>query len=88
LTKTGLSVALVENELVGGHAFRVKHYFGPPEVVTEASEVEGAVHGMLSVESFLSRRDKFVDQWDDSKEKGVLEKAGVAIVHGQGHLDA
>jgi pyruvate/2-oxoglutarate dehydrogenase complex dihydrolipoamide dehydrogenase (E3) component len=42
---------------------------------------------MLSVESVLSRRDKFVDQWDDSKEKGALEKAGVTIVRGQGHLE-
>lgn len=47
----------------------------PPEVITEASEVEGAkqaVHGMLSPESVLSRRNKFVDHWDDSKEKRAL----------------
>jgi pyruvate/2-oxoglutarate dehydrogenase complex dihydrolipoamide dehydrogenase (E3) component len=31
--------------------------------------------------------DKFVDHWDDTKLKGTLEKAGVAIVRGQGHLD-
>lgn len=95
LTKIGLSVALVENEMVGGEChfwacIPSKALLRPPEVVTEASEVEGtkqAVHGMLSVESVLSRRDKFVDQWDDSKEKGALEKAGVTIVRGQGHLE-
>jgi pyruvate/2-oxoglutarate dehydrogenase complex dihydrolipoamide dehydrogenase (E3) component len=95
LTKTGLSVALVENELVGGEChfwacIPSKALLRPPEVVTEASEVEGAkqaVHGMLSAESVLSRRNKFVDQWDDGKEKGALEEAGVAIVRGQGRLD-
>ncbi len=94
LTNTGLSVALVENELVGGEChfwacIPSKALLRPPEVVTEVSEVEGAkqaVHGMLSVESVLSRRNKFVDQWDDSKEKRALEKAGVTIVRGQGHL--
>lgn len=95
LTKTGLSVALVENELVGGECHfwactPSKALLRPPEVVTEASEVEGAkqaVRGMLSAESVLSRRNKFVDQWDDSNEKGALEKAGVAILRGQGYLD-
>jgi hypothetical protein len=46
-----------------------------------------AVHGMFSAESVLSRRDKFVDQWDDSKEKGALEASTFAefesVVHKQ-----
>jgi pyruvate/2-oxoglutarate dehydrogenase complex dihydrolipoamide dehydrogenase (E3) component len=95
LAKTGISVALVENELVGGEC----HYWAcvpskallrPPEVLSEASEVEGVeqtIHSMPNVMSVLSRRDRFVDQWDDSREKGALEKAGVVIVRGQGHLD-
>jgi pyruvate/2-oxoglutarate dehydrogenase complex dihydrolipoamide dehydrogenase (E3) component len=45
-----------------------------------------AFHKPLCCESVHSRRDKFADQWDDSKVKGTLEKAGVAIVRGQGHL--
>jgi pyruvate/2-oxoglutarate dehydrogenase complex dihydrolipoamide dehydrogenase (E3) component len=90
-----MSVALVENELVGGEC----HYWAcvpskallrPPEALTEAGEVEGtkqAVHGPLSTEAVLSRRDKFVDHWDDSNLKGALEKAGVTIVRGQGGVN-
>jgi pyruvate/2-oxoglutarate dehydrogenase complex dihydrolipoamide dehydrogenase (E3) component len=95
LVKTGISVALVENELVGGECHfwacvPSKALLRPSEVLSEASEVEGAkqtVHGMPNVMSVLSRRDRFVDQWDDSREKEALEKAGVVIVRGQGHLD-
>ncbi len=95
LAKTGMSVALVENELVGGECnywacVPSKALLRPPEALTEASEVEGAkqaVRGLLSAESVLSRRDKFVDNWDDSNMKAMVEKAGVVVVRGQGHLD-
>ena len=95
LTKKGMSVALVENELVGGEChfwacIPSKALLRPPEALTEANEVEGAkqaVHGRLSAESVLSRRDKFADQWDDNKVKNTLEKGGVTIVRGQGELD-
>ena len=88
LAKTGISVALVENELVGGEChfwacIPSKALLRPSEVLSEASEVEGAkqtVHGMPNVMSVLSRRDRFVDQWDDGREKEALEKAGVVIV--------
>ena len=90
-----MSVALVENELVGGECnywacVPSKALLRPPEALTEASEVEGAkqaVRGLLSAESVLSRRDKFVDNWDDSNMKAMVEKAGVVVVRGQGHLD-
>jgi pyruvate/2-oxoglutarate dehydrogenase complex dihydrolipoamide dehydrogenase (E3) component len=95
LAKNGISVVLVENELVGGEChfwacIPSKALLRPPEALTEANEVEGAkqaVHGRLSAESVLSRRDRFADQWDDSKVKGTLEKGGVVIMRGQGQLD-
>jgi pyruvate/2-oxoglutarate dehydrogenase complex dihydrolipoamide dehydrogenase (E3) component len=94
LTKNGISVVLVENELVGGEChfwacIPGKALLRPPEALTEANEVEGAkqaVHGRLSAESVLSRRDRFADQWDDNKVKNTLEKGGVTIVRGQGQL--
>ena len=95
MAKNGRSVVLVENELVGGEChfwacIPSKALLRPPEALTEANEVEGAkqaVYGRLSAESVLSRRDRFADQWDDSKVKGTLEKGGVVIVRGQGQLD-
>jgi pyruvate/2-oxoglutarate dehydrogenase complex dihydrolipoamide dehydrogenase (E3) component len=95
LVKNGMSAALVENELVGGEChfwacIPSKALLRPPEALTEANEVEDArqaVHGRLSAESVLSRRDRFADQWDDSKVKGTLEKGGVVILRGQGQLD-
>jgi dihydrolipoamide dehydrogenase len=57
--------------------------------LTEASEVEGAkqaVHG-LSAEAVFSRRNKFVHNWDGSNVKAMVEKAGVVVVRGWGHLD-
>jgi pyruvate/2-oxoglutarate dehydrogenase complex dihydrolipoamide dehydrogenase (E3) component len=95
LVKSGMSAALVENELVGGECnywacVPSKALLRPPEALTEASEVEGAkqaVHGHLSAESVLSRRNKFVDNWDDSNMKAMVEKTGVVVVRGRGHLD-
>jgi pyruvate/2-oxoglutarate dehydrogenase complex dihydrolipoamide dehydrogenase (E3) component len=95
LVKNGMSVALVENELVGGECnywacVPSKALLRPPEALTEASEVEGAkqaVHGQLSAESVFSRRNKFVDNWDDSNMKAMVEKPGVVVVRGRGHLD-
>ncbi len=95
LVKNGMSVALVENELVGGECnywacVPSKALLRPPEALTEASEVEGAkqaVHGQLSAESVFSRRNKFVDNWDDSNMKAMVEKKGVVVVRGLGHLD-
>ena len=94
MAKNGISVVLVENELVGGEChfwacIPSKALLRPPEALTEANEVEGAkqaVHGRLSAESVLSRRDRFADQWDDSKVRGTLEKGGVVIVRGQGQI--
>lgn len=93
--KNGLSVALIEDELVGGDC----HYWAcipskallrPPEALSESQRVGGAkqaVNGELSVESVLSRRDAFVDHWEDRKIDGMLEKSGVKVIHGHGRLN-
>jgi pyruvate/2-oxoglutarate dehydrogenase complex dihydrolipoamide dehydrogenase (E3) component len=96
LAKNQLSVALVENELVGGDC----HYWAcipskamlrPPEALSEAREVEGskqATQGILSVKSVLTRRDKFVDDWNDSNLANTLQKGGIDIIRGLGELYA
>ena len=92
--KNGFSVALVESELIGGEC----HYWSctpskallrPPEAINEALHVDGArqaVRGKLDVQAVLSRRDEYVDNWDDSRIKGIYEKKGNAIFRGVGRL--
>src|SRR2546425_10556617 len=91
-TKNGFSVALVEDELVGGDCaywacIPSKALLRPPEALTEAREVNGsrqAAQGPLSVESTLTRRDAFVDNWQDDNMTKMLQEGGVDIVRGQG----
>lgn len=93
--KSGLSAALVESSLVGGDC----HYWAcipskallrPPEALDEACHVDGArqaVIGKMDVESVFSRRNSFVDNWNDSKLANVLVGKGVVILRGKGRLD-
>jgi len=95
LAKNSFSVALVENELVGGDCaywacIPSKALLRPPEALTEAREVNGskqAAQGQLSVESTLTRRDTFVNNWKDDTLTKMLQEDGVEIVRGQGRLD-
>ena len=82
LAKNSFSVALVENELVGGDCaywacVPSKALLRPPEALTEAREVDGsrqAAQGLLSVESVLTRRDTFVDHWNDDNLTKMLAR--------------
>jgi pyruvate/2-oxoglutarate dehydrogenase complex dihydrolipoamide dehydrogenase (E3) component len=95
LAKNLFSVALVENELVGGDCaywacIPSKALLRPPEALTEAREVDGsrqAAQGPISVESTLTRRDTFVDHWKDDNLTKMLQEGGVDIIRGQGKLD-
>ena len=95
LAKNSFSVALVENELVGGDCaywacIPSKALLRPPEALTEAKEVDGsrqAAQGQLGVESVLARRDRFVDHWNDDNMTKALQESGVDIIRGQGKLD-
>ena len=95
LAKNSFSVALVENELVGGDCaywacIPSKALLRPPEALTEAKEVDGsrqAAQGPLGVESVLTRRDRFVDHWNDNNMTKALQESGVDIIRGQGKLD-
>jgi pyruvate/2-oxoglutarate dehydrogenase complex dihydrolipoamide dehydrogenase (E3) component len=95
LAKNSFSVALVEDELVGGDCaywacIPSKALLRPPEALTEAREVDGsrqAAQGPLSVKSTLTRRDTFVNHWNDDTLTKMLQEDGVEIVRGQGRLD-
>jgi pyruvate/2-oxoglutarate dehydrogenase complex dihydrolipoamide dehydrogenase (E3) component len=94
LADNGLSVALVERELVGGEcAFYAcmpsKALLRPAQALAEARRVPGAaeaVSGAIDVTAVLRRRDEVVHNLDDSTQMPWIEKRSIELVRGQGVL--
>jgi pyruvate/2-oxoglutarate dehydrogenase complex dihydrolipoamide dehydrogenase (E3) component len=94
LAEGGLSVTLIERELVGGEcAFYAcmpsKALLRPAEALAEARRVAGAAEaadGRIDVESVLARRDEIIHGLDDSGKLPWLEERGIALVRGDGEL--
>lgn len=90
----GLSVVVVEAELVGGECsywacVPSKALLRPAAALSAARAVAGAdaaATGELDVEAVLRRRDEFVGGWDDSSQESWLEKTGIDLVRGHGRL--
>ncbi|OBI80841.1 NAD(P)/FAD-dependent oxidoreductase [Mycobacterium sp. 1245805.9] len=95
LAAVGLSVALVEDRLVGGEC----HYWGcnpsktllrPIEVLNLARAVPGvreAVSGQkLDVSAVFAKRDELIEHLSDQDRTASLQQAGVAVFHGFGRL--
>ena len=86
----GLSVALVERELVGGECsywacIPSKTLLRPGDVVAEARRVPGAaeaVTGAIDVEAALKQRDYMTSDWDDAGQLPWLEERGITLVRG------
>jgi pyruvate/2-oxoglutarate dehydrogenase complex dihydrolipoamide dehydrogenase (E3) component len=94
LAKHGLSVALVERELVGGECsfyacMPSKALLRPAQALAETRRVPGAAQaamGDLDVEAALRRRDEIVHDLDDGAQLPWLEERGVTLVRGHGEL--
>ena len=94
LAKGGLSVALIEQELVGGEcAFYAcmpsKALLRPAQALAEARRVGGAaeaIRGEIDVRAVLDRRDEIIHGLDDSGQLPWLEDQGIALVRGHGQL--
>src|SRR5690606_129359 len=90
--RTGLSVALVEAELVGGECsywacIPSKTLLRPGAVRAEARGVPGAdVADGLDVPAILARRDTMVADWDDAGQVSWVEGAGITLVRGLGRV--
>ncbi|SRR5579875_1635277 len=90
----GLSVALVEQALVGGDCsywacMPSKALLRPPEALAGARAVDGArqaAQGELEVGAVLRRRDSFAAHWDDGGQARWVNGIGVELVRGEGRL--
>jgi pyruvate/2-oxoglutarate dehydrogenase complex dihydrolipoamide dehydrogenase (E3) component len=93
-TQHGLTVAIVETELVGGECsywgcMPSKALLRPTEVLNHARSVPAAaaaVTGEVDVEKALSSRDAFRSNLDDQAQVDWLEGAGVTLFRGHGRL--
>ncbi|GAA0360452.1 NAD(P)/FAD-dependent oxidoreductase [Actinoallomurus spadix] len=91
----GLTVAIVESELVGGECsywacMPSKALLRPAAALADAGRVAGAreaVTGTLDAAAVLRRRDDFASHWKDDGQVGWLDSAGITLVRGHGRLD-
>ncbi len=94
LADSGLSVALVERELVGGECsfyacMPSKALLRPVQAFAEARRVAGAaeaVTGEVDVAAVLRRRDEVVHDLSDDAQMGWIEERSIELVRGQGIL--
>src|SRR3954467_5926066 len=90
----GLSVALVEDRLVGGECsywagMPSKALLRPDEALEEAQRIPGAAEaltGSLDVQAVLDRRDEVIHDLDDAVQLPWLERRGVELFRGRGRL--
>ncbi|MEW1685504.1 NAD(P)/FAD-dependent oxidoreductase [Streptomyces sp. NPDC093594] len=91
----GLSVAVVERELVGGECsywacVPSKALLRPVIAVADARRVEGArqaVTGRIDTDGVFARRNRYVTDWDDSGQAHWVKSIGADLFRGQGRLD-
>jgi pyruvate/2-oxoglutarate dehydrogenase complex dihydrolipoamide dehydrogenase (E3) component len=91
----GLSVAIVERELVGGEC----NYWGcvpskallrPVLALADARRVDGAreaVTGSIAPAGVFGRRDRYVTNWDDRSLAAGVGAMGVELFRGEARLD-
>lgn len=92
---TGLDVAIVERELVGGECaywacIPSKALLRPVLAVADADRVDGArqeVSGPPDASGAFERRDGFVSSWRDGGQAEWLNNVGIDLVRGHGRLD-
>jgi pyruvate/2-oxoglutarate dehydrogenase complex dihydrolipoamide dehydrogenase (E3) component len=91
----GLSVAVVERELVGGECsywacIPSKAMLRPVVAVADADRVEGArqaISGPIDASAVFKRRDGYVSDWHDDGQADGVRSLGATLVRGHGRLD-
>ena len=90
----GLSVAVVEHELVGGvcsywACIPSKAILRPVVAVGDARKVDGArqaVTGPVDAKAVFARRDGWVSDWNDEGQANYLKSIGADLIRGHGRL--
>jgi len=93
--KEGLSVVVVESELVGGECsywacMPSKALLRPGSALRAVRDVDGAkqaVTGRIDPAAVFARRDRIVADFDDGGQVSWLDSAGIDLVRGRGRLD-
>jgi pyruvate/2-oxoglutarate dehydrogenase complex dihydrolipoamide dehydrogenase (E3) component len=96
VARGGLTVAIVERELVGGECsywacMPTKALLRSAAALRAVRRLPGAreaVTGDLDVAAVLARRDSFASQWKDDGQVSWLESAGIVLHRGQGRLSS
>ncbi|MFF2808165.1 dihydrolipoyl dehydrogenase family protein [Streptomyces sp. NPDC058000] len=91
----GLTVAVVERELVGGECsywacVPSKALLRPVIAVADARRVDGArqaVTGRPDTNGVFARRDHYVTDWDDTGQAEWVKSIGVDLHRGHGRID-
>jgi pyruvate/2-oxoglutarate dehydrogenase complex dihydrolipoamide dehydrogenase (E3) component len=91
----GLSVAIVEQELVGGECaywacIPSKAMLRPVVAIADARRVSGArqaVTGTADAQAVFARRDQWVHDWKDENQADGLKSIGAELIRGHGRLD-
>jgi pyruvate/2-oxoglutarate dehydrogenase complex dihydrolipoamide dehydrogenase (E3) component len=91
----GLTVAVVERELVGGECsywgcIPSKAMLRPVAALADAGRVDGArqaVTGQPDPAGVFERRDRYTTGWDDSGQAAWVGGIGADLIRGHGRLD-
>jgi dihydrolipoamide dehydrogenase len=96
VVKGGLTVAIVESELVGGECsywacMPTKALLRDAAALRAVRDLPGAnaaVTGELDPAAVLARRDGFASHWHDDGQVAWLHSAGIILVRGVGRISA
>jgi pyruvate/2-oxoglutarate dehydrogenase complex dihydrolipoamide dehydrogenase (E3) component len=92
---SGLRVAVVERELVGGECsywacVPSKALLRPVLALADARRVDGAreaITGSIDPAGVFGRRNRYVSNWDDTGQAAWVAGIGAILVRGHGRLD-
>jgi pyruvate/2-oxoglutarate dehydrogenase complex dihydrolipoamide dehydrogenase (E3) component len=91
----GLTVAIVERELVGGECsywgcVPSKALLRPVLAIADARRIDGAreaIVGPLATKGVFGRRDRYVTNWNDTGQADTVAAMGVRLIRGHARLE-